>query len=285
MSPVEPAAKSRTRGVVGFVVLSYAIAWGWAVPLALDGATVRPGEGRPTHLPSLMAPLVASVIVVGLTEGRAGLGDIVRRTVRRRFAPVWWGVVISPAVVAAITVLGAGLAGQELPAWDDFALFGGLPATSVFVTFAAVFVVNGVGEEAGWRGFLQDRLQGRLSPLSATLVVAVVWAVWHAPFFLILSTYSGFEARTLIVFPLGLTAGAVILTWVYNHTGRSILAVALWHTIYNMVVATGGASDLLQGVVTGVVMVGATVLVAFEVSARRHGRPSVLGPPQRGDAR
>ena len=104
----------------------------------------------------------------------------------------------------------------------------------------------------------------------------MIWAVWHTPFFFILSTYAGFNAMTLVMFPLGLASGAVVLTWLYNHTGRSILAAALWHTLYNMAVATEGATDLIQGVVTATVMCAAAVLVVGEVVARQRGNRSIL---------
>jgi membrane protease YdiL (CAAX protease family) len=179
--------------------------------------------------------------------------------------------------VALATVLAVmGLAGQDLPQWAAFASFNGLPDHGVFSTLVLVLLLNGFGEEAGWRGYLLDRLQRRFDPLPATLIVSLVWAVWHAPFFFILSTYAGFNAMTLVMFPLGLTSGAIVLTWLYNHTGGSILAVAVWHTLYNLAVATGGATDLIQGIVTAMIMVAAAVLVVGEVLARRRGR-SVLG--------
>ena len=271
-----------TTGVVWFVVLAYVLAWGWSFPVAIAGKTVEQGQGWPTHVVSLLTPLLAAVLVVGFRDGRAGVRRLVRRMGRWRFSPVWWLVAVSPIVALGLILVGMGLAGQDLPAWGDFARFNGLPAYGVLSTFLLVFVLNGLGEETGWRGYLQDRLQRRFKPLPATLIVSVVWAVWHTPFFFILSTYTGFNAMTLVMFPLGLTSGAVILTWLYNHTGRSILAVALWHTLYNMAVATRGATDLIQAVVTAVVMVAATVLIAAEILVRNRSGLSVLGLPSKG---
>lgn len=282
------AVASRTREEVGaepqgpieglgwFVALAYAFAWGWSVPLAIAGDTVEQGQGWPTHVPSLLAPLLAAMVVTGVTAGRAGLRDLVGRMNRWRFAPIWWLVVVSPVLVLGLALAGMRLAGQEVPVWSDFGRFGGLPSYGVVATFLLVLVLNGFGEETGWRGFLQDRLQRRFSPLATTLIVAAIWAVWHAPFFLILATYAGFNAMTLVMFPLGLASGAVVLTWLYNHTGRSILAVALWHTLYNMAVATSGATDLIQAVVTAVVMVAASALVVTEFVLQRKG-DSILG--------
>ncbi len=279
-TPMQERPRRSAGGVViWFVVLAYAFAWAWSVPLVIAGDTVEQGRGWPTHVPSLVAPLLAAFVVVGFTRGRRGVGDLLGRLGHWRFAPVWWLVAVSPAVVLGLTLVGMSLAGQQLPAWGDFAAFNGLPSSGVLSTFLLVLVLNGFGEETGWRGFLQDRLQRRLDPLPATLIVAVTWAIWHAPFFSILSTYTGFNAMTLVMFPLGLASGAVVLTWIYNHTGRSILAVALWHTFYNMAVATGGATDLIQAVVTAVVMVAASVLVVTEIVLHRRGGNSILGTP------
>lgn len=270
-------SKQSTKGLIWFVGLVYALAWAWSLPLAITGETVEQGQGWPTHVPSLVAPLLAAFVVVGFTEGRAGPTDLARRMGRWRFSSVWWLVVVSPVMVLGLTLAGMAVTGQDLPSLSDFARFGGLPVYGVLQTFLLVFVLNGLGEETGWRGYLQDRLQRRFTPLSSTLIVAAIWAVWHTPFFFILSTYSGFTAMTLVMFPPGLASGAVVLTWLYNRTGRSILAVALWHTLYNMAVATAGATDLIQGVVTAAVMVAAVILVTADVAARRRSTRSVLG--------
>lgn len=279
-SEIQERSDPVSNGVFWFVALAYVFAWAWSLPLVFAGETVEQGQEWPTHVPSLLAPLLAAFVVVGFTEGRAGIVDLVGRIGRWRFSLKWWLVVVSPAVVLGLSLAGLSLAGEGLPAWGDFAEFTGLPSYGVVSTLLLVFVLNGLGEETGWRGYLQDRLQSRFNPLWATLIVAVIWAVWHAPFFFILSTYSEFTATTLVVFPLGLVSGAVVLTWLYNRTGRSILAVALWHTLYNMAVATGGANDLIQGVVTAVVMVAAVILVAADVVSRRRSGGPVLGPAE-----
>lgn len=272
-----PRAREKAApALLWFVVLAYAIAWAWSIPLAIAGLTVEQGQGWPTHVPSLLAPLLAAMIVTSISQRRPGVRDLIRRMGKWRFAPIWWLIALSPLVVLAATLAGMSIAGQAMPAWSDFARFSGLPAYGVAATFLLVLVLNGFGEETGWRGHLQDQLQLRINPLPATLIVALIWAVWHTPFFFILSSYAGFNAMTLVMFPLGLASGAVVLTWLYNHTGRSILAVALWHALYNMAVGTAGATDLIQTVVTAVVMVAATALVIAELIAQRRGR-SVLG--------
>jgi CAAX protease family protein len=130
-------------------------------------------------------------------------------------------------------------------------------------------VVNGLGEETGWRGFLQPMLQRVLPPRLAILAVAAIWAGWHAPLFAILTTYRGFTPLTLVGFGIGLTCGAVVLGWLYNRTG-SILAVAVWHAVYNMTAATDAAHGLIAAVSTTAVIITAVGLVIADVAT--HGR-------------
>ncbi len=141
-----------------------------------------------------------------------------------------------------------------------------------------VLLVNGYGEETGWRGFALPLLQRRVSPLTAMLVLAVIWAGWHLPMFLVVDSFSGFSAGTVVGWLLGLTAGSIVLGWLYNRSGGSVALVAVWHACFNMVSATAAASGLVAAVVTTVVMVQAVVLVIAELVAWRQGRPSVLGP-------
>ena len=104
----------------------------------------------------------------------------------------------------------------------------------VIVEFGyAFFFGGGVSEEPGWRGFLLPRLQDRFSPLVASLLVWSAWALWHAP--LDLAGYAGttfseyFRNRVAILIPL-----CVIITWVYNRCGRTILSAALFHSAFNV---------------------------------------------------
>ena len=112
--------------------------------------------------------LIAAVLVTGFTSGRSGLRDLVRRMRRWRLSPVWWLVVASPIVVLGLALAGMRLAGQDLPAWGDFAMFNGLPAYGVVWTLLLVFVLSviagawqwgrllaALGIALGWRKLLE----------------------------------------------------------------------------------------------------------------------------------
>ncbi|MDZ7336120.1 MAG: CPBP family intramembrane metalloprotease [candidate division KSB1 bacterium] len=86
----------------------------------------------------------------------------------------------------------------------------------------------GIGEETGWRGYALPRLQKNHSALSATVILWVFWALWHLSAFFYL-----YDPTIVIGFLLGVLAGAIVFTWLYNSTGGSILMVTLLHGVFN----------------------------------------------------
>ena len=141
-----------------------------------------------------------------------------------------------------------------------------------------IIFVGALGEETGWRGYALPQLQRRFSPLASSLILAVLWFGWHVPQFWVIATYRDFAPVQYVGMFLGLACGAVVLTWLYNRSGGSILLVAVWHGLYNLVSGTQAATGILAAVVSTLIMIQGIVLIVLEVRARRHGRPSVLGP-------
>jgi membrane protease YdiL (CAAX protease family) len=93
-----------------------------------------------------------------------------------------------------------------------------------------------LSEELGWRGYALDRLQTQRSPLISSLILALFWWAWHLPLFFIKGTTQykwGFGTSNFWYFMITIIPLTLILTWVYNHTNRSILAAVLLHFMYN----------------------------------------------------
>lgn len=99
--------------------------------------------------------------------------------------------------------------------------------TLAFATLAPLL------EELGWRGYALDRLQLRQSALVSSVILGVVWAVWHLPLFFTEGSYQhdmvGFGTLEFWMFMIGIIPVSVAITWVYNNTARSILVAILMH--------------------------------------------------------
>jgi membrane protease YdiL (CAAX protease family) len=164
-----------------------------------------------------------------------------RRKVRELLAPLaqwrvgWipWGAVflLAPMLVLFGVLLDLALGGQFLgwPLTTPAALAG---------AFGIALFSGGGMEELGWRGFALPRLQKLYSPLVASLLIAVVWALWHLPLYFngqyTADSSSGPAALAGILlrfewsFPI-----SIIFTWVYNRARGSLLIMVLFHTLFD----------------------------------------------------
>ena len=175
------------------------ISWAWVIPFAVTGDTVVDGSGWPTHLPALLGPLLAATLCTALA-GRRALRALGASMVRWRIGWRWWLAAISP-LLALVVVLGVlAVCGADLPAASEYARFSGIPAAwGLLGVTAVIVVIGGLGEETGWRGYLQPALQQRFSVLPAAGLIAVAWAAWHVPQFFLIGTYEDFPAAMLPV--------------------------------------------------------------------------------------
>lgn len=240
-----------------FFFLAFVLSWLIEVPLALKAQGVWQTP-LPFWLHYLAAygPMLAALIITGSSEGRRGLGNLLGRVVRWRISPLWWLVAFSPLLFYGLMVSVLWLVrGQPV----DFSLLGRLDFLPHLGLTALPFWVLtfGIGEETGWRGYALPRLQQRHGPLRATIILWFYWALWHLPLF-----FYAYDVTTLPMFPLGLLAGAVVFTWLYNSTGGSILIVAVWHGLFNLMTAcTSCGAAIGAAAVSTLVMVWAILLV------------------------
>lgn len=246
---------------VAFVVLALTFSWGpWGV-LLLTTAD-HTADGRSWLLWGLggLGPAVAAFAVVGVAEGRVGIRNRLARLRRWRLGRFGWLLLAPLAVGLAAVVL---LVGATDAAWD--AAGPGFLVTVPLLLIAGVFF--GGLEELGWRGELQPRLQRRMHPAVAAVVVGLVWTLWHAPLFLLDSTTQAGTAAGW--FTLGAIALSVVFAAVLNASGGNVVLLVLLHGALNGwygVVVQGLAPDVLDagfGAVTAVVASSIAVLVLW----------------------
>src|SRR5215211_4092979 len=141
-----------------------------------------------------------------------------------------------PAAPALVLVLLGSLIPSTLAIVLTAIVFGRrslVALLTVMITLVFfIFPGSALGEEIGWRGYALPRLQYRRSALSASLILGVIWAFYHLPLFF---TGQAFRSPSLLVpFVVSGLALSVILTWVYNSTGGSLLLVVLLHATANL---------------------------------------------------
>ena len=211
---------------------------------------------------------LAAFVVTGAADGWAGVTDLVRRTLRWR-VPVRWYLITLFAVPVAATLVAFAVYGAEILDPPS----GGWPRR--LAAFAAFFVVQLIlfqlAEEVGWTGFLQHRLQDRFGGMKLSALVALPWAVWHLPDFF---AEEGWTVATLTVAPVflifefvSLFFARVLIVWLYDRTGRSVLLVAAFHASFNATISKlaidtfPGSNAARLAILTGVIVVAATSVI------------------------
>ena len=161
-------------------------------------------------------------MITGIGFGRTGLKEIFKGRTLARLDLRWSLVALLLIPVVAVTGLLAHsfFGGPQL----------GLRTTALFPQVIVILLIS-LGEEYGWRGFALPRLQKSLSALHASLVLGMVWGIWHYPGFLI---GAGVPLdMPFTVFMCWTVLAAVLMTWVYNNTGGSVLSAILMHSAAN----------------------------------------------------
>jgi membrane protease YdiL (CAAX protease family) len=184
----------------------------------------------------LVITLLPAWIVWQIFSRRTGVRALLRTLVTWRVAPLWYlAALLLPVIISGMGSPLMALLGQPLPPMPRTeSLRELLPLLAT--TFVATLLYGGpLGEEVGWRGFALPRLQVRYSPLVASLLLSVVWGLWHVPLHL-QGVYHG-------IFPDGLPGillrivttvpTTILFTWLYNRTQGNLWLVVLLHTAVN----------------------------------------------------
>jgi uncharacterized protein len=259
-SPEALPRDRQPRHFLWYISIAYIISWCIEIPLALRAqGLLSLNVPFSLHYLAAFGPFIAGLVATWKEDGVGGVRELGGRMIRWRVAPIWWIVAVSPVLIL-FTLSGATRIIQGT--WLDVTMLGRvdfLPdlGGGALLLWLATY---GFGEEVGWRGYLLPRLQRDRSAWRATLVLWVIWAIWHVPSFFYLHTVSG--PGTLIGFLLGVFAGAVFLTWLYNSSGGSIVIVAVWHGLFDYVTAcTECKSGLIAAVLSTVVMIWAALII------------------------
>jgi membrane protease YdiL (CAAX protease family) len=262
--------------LLSFYALVFAISWGGVLIVA--GPSGIPAANKEQYetlfpiaiLAMVAGPSVAGILLTGLLYGRAGLSEFGSRLLKWRVGARWYAIALltAPLLMTAI-LLGLSLSSPEF-------LPGILTASdkaSVLLMGMFAGLMAGIFEELGWTGFaVPTQLRLRYGVLGTGLIVGIPWAVWHLLVtFWASGTISGeFALASYLLDPfLFLVAFRVLMVWVYDRSGGSLLVAGiLMHlslTASALILGAGVAGvplltfDLIWAVVLCVVIVAVAV--------------------------
>jgi len=198
----------------------------WTFPAILFGAL------------GLFGPAFAEIILISRTHDKEQWRDYWQRVFDIRRIGGRWHLVIwlTFPVVNAIAILLGVLTGSSLPGFETARNLLSEP-WRILPLAIFVLIYGPLPEELGWRGYALDGLQARHNALASSLILGVMWALWHVPLFFMkgqwqhdVLKFGTLDFWTFIFSPIFLS---ILFTWIYNNTNRSTLSAILFHFMCN----------------------------------------------------
>ena len=179
-------------------------------------------------IPGAIGPTFAAFVMTAITEGKPGVKNLWKRFWNRNASLKWLLVALLfyDAIRLTANLIARALDIQAYPILElpD-------PLWSYIPALVTPFIINGMGEEFGWRGYALPRFQARWNALTSSLILGVIWASWHILFFFIPG--ASLYQRNFLEWAPWIILSSVIYTWLFNNTKGSVLIAALFHATAN----------------------------------------------------
>jgi membrane protease YdiL (CAAX protease family) len=218
------------RAPIGcFLLIAFGVSWAIWAPLVVGLPALSERAAWAVYYAGVVGPAAAALICAALGSP-VTLGALAGRITRWKVSPVWY----LAAVLLPLTTRSAAVAAVAL--FDDAARSVAFRPLGSILGVTAIMVLLVPFEEIGWRGYLLPLLQRRYGPFASSIIVGIIWALWHLP---LAWGITGFQQsdqpwRYMTLFALTIIPISCLATWLFNRTGESVMLVSLFHIAVNL---------------------------------------------------
>lgn len=173
----------------------------------------------------LFSPIIAAILLIKKSGNNKGVRLLLKRILDYQKIPhfIWYiaALLLLPVLMyltyLSMLKLGIAIPNQNMDLFTPAILF-------------ILFFIGAICEEVGWTGYITDPLQNQFGAFNASILLGVVWAVWH------IIPYIQAERNFIWIFWQSVVSVAIriIIVWLYNNAGKSLFAAILCHTTGNM---------------------------------------------------
>lgn len=222
--PVSAAVHIPAGGLLAFLALSYSVAWAAFITVA-RWIPAETAAGSVLVLFGAYTPGIVALVLTARIEGGRGVRALLRRLAIADVPARLYVVALS--YIAVVEISAAILHRLVAGAWPPF---GARPLALIALSIA-VSTPFQAGEEIGWRGFALPRLADRFGLRIGSVLLGIIWAIWHLPQFYIAGADS--HQQSFVVWAAQVVAISVAFGWLYAKSGGSLLLVMLMHSAIN----------------------------------------------------
>lgn len=259
--------------MVIFVIVTFGFSWLAWLPLVIAGpTTVMPWYFYVGSMGPALGALAATLVL--------GAGGGLGAWAHRAFSFTGIGKALAVVIVSITLYVGIGLLVEQMAtgSLERISTVGQtskLPGASAALVAMVWLLTFGLGEEAGWRGWLMPTLTERFGFTAASLMVAGVWLLWHLPQFIF---NPGFRSMgwAVIGWIIALVAGSFWLGWLAMLGRWSIVPVVLWHGGFDFLTASDLGPSTFPATISTIVMVQAAVVIVVHVVGKSRIRSTRL---------
>ena len=203
-------------------------------------------------------PNIAAIIVLGLIiKEKSGIRKLFSGWKKWKVNFVWYLVALSPLAVTFLAVGIYYLLGGTPPGIEPLLILGPVQFNlgTLFGILFQSLITGATGEELGWRGFALPRLQSRYNALASSIILGIIWGLWHLPVWILFPQQA--ETIPYWAFLLQTVAASIIITWAYNNSGGSLVIVSLYHLILN--------ASMAVVILSGLIWYNSMIIIIFEI--------------------
>jgi uncharacterized protein len=242
--------------IIRYILVTFGFSWLAWLPFIINrqfGASLQASPIQ--YYIASFGPLLGAFAAAASMGGWKEIANWSKRAFSFNFAGKWILIALGlPLIYGIIAVPVHAFVTGSWPDWSTFGLTAKLPGFNIWQTALIWMLTFGLGEEAGWRGFLLPELYKRYSLIKSSLIVAAIWILWHLPAFFFNQNYMemGFG---VIGWVIGLAYGSVLLAWLCKGSNWSIIPVILWHGGFDLITASDAAGTIIAAVCSMLVIV------------------------------
>jgi uncharacterized protein len=208
-----------------------------------------------------LVPTPIALLTAALVEGRQGMRQLLRRSLKWRVGLEWYALaILIPTAIHLLAAMAASFFGARLDP-SPVALLAMLPLTLVLAA----------GEEIGWQGYALPHLRRRFTLWRAALVFGLLHAAFHLPMYLLPLPAEFRQAAPFPLFLLMAIAFALYRVWLFDRTNGNVPLAIVYHAAINtsVVLVIGVDREMVGWLLPAAWVAGALPLFALPALARR----------------